>query len=183
MTDVLHLVRASVLIFQGISADFPSFSLIAQPTTTIPPLQTRPTPLHIMHASVFVSGPSSGSVFQPTSQFVLDSINPLQIYPLPDMADASAYHARVGSCLWTSLRLAPSIFQTCGTAFFPVTERSESSQHEFECSSPRAAIVVAMARARCCPHDGVGAMAYARWRGCDAVGAMVRWRNGMGAMV
>ena len=65
MTDVLHLVRASVLIFQGISADFLSFSLIAQPTTTIPPLQTRPTPLHTMHASVFVSGPSSGSVFQP----------------------------------------------------------------------------------------------------------------------
>ena len=136
MTDVLHLVRASVLIFQGISADFPSFSLITQPTTTIPPLQTRPTPLHTLHASVFVSGPSPGSVFQPTSPRWSLTLQPTTNIPPPR-------HGRrlCTSCTrrFLSLDLTPARsldFQTCGIAFFPVTERSKSLQHEFECSSP-----------------------------------------------
>ena len=94
------------------------------------------------------------------------------------MADASAYHARVGSCLWTSLRLAPSIFQTCGTAFFPVTERSKSLQHEFECSSPPGRdgsrnVVGAMLSARWRGRGGAGEVAQARWCGRDAVNRTV----------
>ena len=79
------------------------------------------------------------------------------------------------------LALARSIFQTSGTAFFPVAERSKSSQHEFDCSSLRAAMVVAMARVRRCRRDG----AVAQWHGREAVGAMAKWhrRNGAGAMV
>ena len=219
MTDVLHRVRASVLIFQGISADFPSFSLIAQPTTTIPPLQTRPTPLHTMHASVFVSGPSPGSVFQPASpslsltlsvhykyvpprqdrrlcipctrrfssldlartrcsnrlpQVVLDysthyKYTPSQTWPTP----LHIMHASVLVSGPPNRLLARSIFQTCGTAFFLVTERSKSSQHEFECSSPRAAMVGAMSRARCCRCDG----AVAQWHRRETVGAMAQWRG------
>ena len=67
MTDVLHSVQGVGPHLSRHFCGFPQFSLIAQPTTIIPPLQTRPTPLHTMHASVFVSGPSPGLVFQPTS--------------------------------------------------------------------------------------------------------------------
>ena len=66
----------------GFPTDFPSLSLTLQPTTNIPPPRHGQTPLHIMHASVLVSGPRSGlahSIFQTcgtTFFLVLGAPNP-----------------------------------------------------------------------------------------------------------